>query len=77
VSVFSVSPFDVTFSVRLDEVSGTLLYVGEAALGASPASPVWRIRKLVTSGTVLSVLWANGDQSFNNIWDNRASLSYS
>lgn len=75
--VISVNSFDTNFSVKLDTVSSTLLYVGEAALNSAANAPVWRIRKIETIGTVMSVLWADGDQAFNNVWDNRASLSYS
>lgn len=75
--VISVNSFDTNFSVKLDTVSSNLLYVGEAALNSSASAAVWRIRKIETSGTVLSVLWADGNQAFDNVWDNRASLSYS
>jgi len=75
--VINVNSFDNNYSVKLDEVSSTLLYVGEAAIGADPAAAVWRIRKLDTSATVLSVLWADGNQLFDNVWNSRSSLSYS
>ena len=46
---------------------------------ANTASDVWRIKKLVYDGNnnAISVSFADWDASFDNIWDNRASLSYS
>jgi hypothetical protein len=64
-------------SLRIDEVSASVTYIGEAAFGSSEASAVWRIFKLSVSGTVTSMTWADGNDEFDNIWNNRASLSYS
>ena len=75
-SVSGVHSTDTLYSVKVDEVSATLLYVGEAAQGADPSAPVWRVRKLSTTGTVLSVQWADGNQHFDNVWSSRAALNY-
>lgn len=61
----------------VDEASSTVTYVGEAATGTSLSSALWRIKRLTQSGNVLLIEWADGDGLFNNIWDNRAGLSYS
>lgn len=62
------------FTVRLETV-GSIDYVGEAAIGTATSSALWRIKKIdSTSGLVLT--WA-GTGVFNQIWDNRASLTYS
>ena len=63
-------------STRIDEVSATLTYIGEAPTGASPSSPVWRISRITVSGTETIIQYANGNTSWNSIWDNRASLTY-
>ncbi len=65
-----------SFSTRVDEASSTVTYVGQAAAGSAESSAVWRIAKVTFSGTVTSVLYADSDISFNNIWDDRLSLSY-
>ena len=52
-------------------------YIGYAQLGTSNASPLWRIKKVVTSGTVTEVTYADGNKLFDNVWNDRASLSYS
>ncbi len=38
---------------------------------------VWQIFKMVEAAGVTTITWADGDTAFNNIWDNRASLTYS
>ena len=67
------------YSLRVDDINraGGTVYIGEGTVGMLDANAVWRIRRLIdTSGTV-DIKWADGDSTFNNIWDNRASLSYS
>lgn len=64
-------------ATRLDTVSTTLFYVGVAAVGQSESAAAWAIRKVTTTGTVLSVEWADGNDNYDNVWANRASLSYS
>ena len=55
---------------------GTLTYIGNAAIGSATSAAVWQIKRLdETSGLIK--LWADGNANFDNIWDNRASLSYS
>jgi hypothetical protein len=66
---------DRLLTLLLDEASATVSYIGEAAPASSTSSPVWRIRKLDTTSGV-NLLYADGDTQFNNVWDNRASLTY-
>jgi hypothetical protein len=77
VSVSSVQSTDTVYTVRVDDASSTVTYVGEAATASSEAAPVWRIKKLNTSGTVLAISWADGNTYFDNVWADRASLGYS
>lgn len=60
----------------LDE-QGSISYVGNADLNNLTSAPVWQIRKIEQVGAVLSVLYADGNDNFDNIWDNRADLVYS
>lgn len=62
------------FTLRLATV-GDVDYVGEAAIGTATSSASWRIKK-VDSTSGISITWA-GTGTFDQIWDNRASLSYS
>ena len=61
---------------NIDTTIPGVAYVGSAAIGSSGASPVWRIKR-IDGFTDLEIRWAGGTTSFNNIWDNRASLIYS
>jgi hypothetical protein len=76
-SVSSTYSVDTTYSIRVDDASSTVTYVGEAPIKSPDAAPVWRIKKLETLGTVLSITWADGNQSFDNVWSDRLTLSYS
>lgn len=63
-------------ATKIDEVSTSVSYVGEAEIGALPSQSVWRIKKITESGTVTSIQYANGSNLFNQKWDDRASLTY-
>lgn len=60
------------------DVSGNLIYVGVAHPGELTTEAVWQIRKFAYdgSGNLLSVLYANASKKFDQIWDNRAALTY-
>lgn len=76
VSVVSGGSSTPIYSKKVDEV-GTSIYVGEAAIASPSSTTVWRIQKIVQTGSVLEILWANGNTNFNNKWDDRLTLSYS
>lgn len=67
------------FQTRLDyDGSGNLIYIGKALTSMLTSQAVWQIMNLSYTGSNLTqIMWADGDQKFDNIWDNRASLSYS
>jgi len=62
---------------RYDQVDATTAYLGEAVVGTLEAKPSWRIQKLIfTAGGSVTILFADGDSNFNNVWADRATLSY-
>lgn len=64
--------------IRIDEVSTTLTYIGYVQnLNPSETGPIWKIKKIQQVGTVWKILFADGDELFDNVWSNRASLVYS
>jgi len=66
----------VVYGTRIDEATSTVTYIGKAATGSTTSTSVWQVQKIdTTTGTVIT--WADGNGDFDNIWDNRASLSYS
>ncbi len=75
-AVTAVESAPKNFAVRTDKSGGTE-YVGLAAIGSAESSAVWQIQRLVTTGQNLTITWADGDDSFDNIWDDILTLSYS
>lgn len=65
------------YAMRYDEVDETTAYKGEAAPGTVTSDATWRIARYTFTGPDVTVEFADGDKNFDNIWDNRASLSYS
>lgn len=64
--------------VLIDEASSSVTYIGKSrTLGVAEGSAVWQIQKIELSGTVTKILWADGDGEFDNVWSDRASLTYS
>lgn len=68
---------DREVQVKIDVVSDSLQYIGEAPIGASTAERKWKIQRISVSGNVTSVQWAEGSMDFTNRWDDRAAYSYS
>lgn len=75
---------DVTLASQLDDTGGSpnVLYKGEALAGTLTSAALWRIQQIIITTDIggnddIAILWADGDTEFNNIWDNRLSLSYS
>jgi len=64
------------YDQKLDTVSPSLSYFGEAAPGSATSDAVWRIRRITTTGNDLDVDWAGGSASFTHKWDDRLTLSY-
>lgn len=62
------------YAMQLDE-GATYTYAGEALPGTATSSVGWRIKRLTNATNAL--VWADGDSNFDNVWDSRASLSYS
>lgn len=59
----------------VDSAVSTTFYLGKAAPGTLTSAANWQIMKISTaSGTITT--WADGNSDFDNIWDNRQSLTY-
>ncbi len=63
------------YALQVDLQSG-YLYLGQAAPGSLTSEAKWQIAKITyTSSSVVSQ-YADGESTFSNVWDNRASLTY-
>lgn len=69
---------DEVLSKRTDFVGETTIYKGEAQVGASEGSAVWRIRQLLigVDGDVTEI-WAGGTALYDKVWASRLTYSYS
>lgn len=63
-------------AIILDEAVAGTTYVGKAPVGSAASDAVWQIMKMVESAGVTTITWADGDTVFNNVWNDRASLTY-
>lgn len=65
------------YTVRLDDTSTAgITYVGKAVVSSSEASAVWQIQKIDETGAVMTIKFADGNTNFDNVWNNRTSLTY-
>lgn len=63
-------------TLLIDE-QGTITYLGRAKIGTSEGDASWQIRRIQLIGTQNTFQYANGSRRYNQIWSNRASLTYS
>lgn len=68
---------DVPLTCRIDDTStANTTYIGKATIGSATSGAVWQIAKLDTSSGLIKT-WADANASFDNVWDDRVSLTYS
>jgi len=60
-------------SLRFDEASSTVSYLGEGLYGALTFEPKWKIKKIDTSS---GVVITSASDAFDQVWDDRAALTY-
>lgn len=63
---------ELSLRSAVDSSDSSITYIGEARVGEATSNGVWRVQKITSS----SITWADGNANFDNIWDNRESLSY-
>jgi hypothetical protein len=67
---------DRALAVRIDDATtANITYIGKATIGSATSSAVWQIQRLDESSGLVKT-WADSNASFDNVWDDRASLSY-
>lgn len=68
------------YITKIDDTTTTdMVYIGKAALTGSAvatSAASWQIKRIDTSTLAMDKKWADGNDSFDNIWDDRASLTY-
>ena len=76
ISIISDDKEGKNLTVRLDQVSTNLFYVGKALIGSTDSSNTWQIVRYTKTGNILKSEYANGSELFNQIWNNRLTLNY-
>ncbi len=74
-SVSSEQRSDTLVAIKVDQPSSTIIYVGEAAIASLASEAVWRIKKIDTTSGVI-ITWADGDSQFDNVWNDRTTITY-
>lgn len=63
-------------ALKLDDyTTADVIYIGKAQVGTAGSTAAWQIMK-VDQTTGLVITWADSNDKFDNVWDNRASLTY-
>ena len=65
-------------AVRWDYASSTTRYQGHASPGTATSVAAWRIKRLTLDSQARHTIteFADSNGNYDNIWDNRATLSY-
>jgi hypothetical protein len=61
----------------MDNAVAGAAYYGYAVAGTAVNAAGWAIKKVVVSGGNTNILWASGNMNLANVWNNRASFTYS
>lgn len=73
----SLSTDSRQLALQFDDAGSGVSYLGEAVAGTATSAASWRIKRITDTAGDIAQEWADGDINFNNIWNNRAALSYS
>lgn len=57
-------------------ITTTATFIGKAPTGLAQTESSWQV-KLINSGSTVDILWADGDENFDNVFSDRANLTYS
>lgn len=65
-------------SIIIDETDPDNVYIGKVLPGqvAVTSEDQWRILRIHTDGVITTIGYANGSQDYNQVWDTRASHTY-
>lgn len=56
--------------------SGSYVYIGRKLDDALPSDASWQIYRYTKGEPASSIVWADGNQEFDNVWNNRLGLTY-
>lgn len=65
-----------TWKKMVDQPDAVTTYIGSANPGTTLAAASWQIKRITVTGTITAIEFADGNLNFDNVWNNRASLTY-
>lgn len=68
------------YTIKMDyDGSGNQIYIGWTQPGSATSDTAWRIQKVTynASNTPTDYQWPSASTSFNFVWDNRTTYTYS
>jgi hypothetical protein len=68
---------DIPLKFIMDTSGGSTIYMGEANHGTATSVAKWRISQMVIGGGTITIYFADGNDLFDNEWDERDNLDYS
>ncbi len=72
----AVFEYALPVAKRVDTTVSNTIYIGQSAIGTANSAAIWQVKKIDTTNGA-DITWADGDSNYDNVWDNRASLTYS
>jgi hypothetical protein len=73
----TANPTDYATLLAVDSGDPTITYIGSAATGSAVGAAAWKIKRMTEVGTSITIDFADGNATADNIWSNREGLSYS
>ena len=61
---------------RIDVISDIMYYLGWAKHGTLEDEAKWKIKRIYQIGTVWYQEFADGNEFYDNVWDDRSVLTY-
>lgn len=62
--------------IKLNSGNTNIQYIGKAPMGSATSAATWQVSRLDTTGSELVKTWADGNSSYDNVFDNRESIMY-
>lgn len=65
---------DVAYDIQSNQISDTVTYYGEAAIGSATSAAAWRVKKLTLDADGQPTVEYEGTGAFNLVWDTYEAL---
>lgn len=72
----NIIPSEKERTILIDGSTTGTTYVGIGKFGSSESNAVWQVFRIQTVTGITKVQFADSNQNFDNVWDDRASLTY-